>query len=96
MKEMKKRRQFSPEFKQSAINLAEKIGISATAEKLGIHANSLHRWKSKKGFSIEKSQDILLLQNKIKSLKKELSEEKAVVEFLKKTIAFFSKESKKK
>ena len=93
MKAEKNRRRFSPEFKQSAVKLAEKIGVSATAEKLGIHPNNLHRWKNKRIFPMEKSQDIHALQMEVKRLKKELSEEKAVVEFLKKTTAFFSKEN---
>lgn len=92
MKRTKIRRQFSPEFKQDAVKLAEKIGVSATAEKLGIHPNNLQRWKAKKSLPIEKSQDILRLQIEVKRLKKELAEEKAVVEFLKKATAFFSKE----
>ena len=95
MKTVKRRRQFSPEFKQDAVKLAEKIGATAAAEKLGIHPNNLHKWKTKKNLPVEKSQDILRLQLEVKRLKKELAEEKAVVEFLKKATAFFSKETTK-
>ena len=43
MRKTKKRRQFALEFKQDAVKLAEKIGVTATAEKLGIHPNNLHK-----------------------------------------------------
>ena len=95
MKRKKERRKYVLEFKQDAIKLAEKIGISNAANKLDIPLNNLQRWKSQKNLPIEKSQDILKLQMEVKKLKKELSEEKAVVDFLKKATAFFSKKNAK-
>ena len=62
MKKTIKRRQFAPEFKTSAVKLAEKIGAGPASEKLGIHVNNLHRWKAKKSFPVEKSQDVFHLQ----------------------------------
>ena len=81
MRRKKERRKYVLEFKQDAIKLAEKIGISNAANKLEIPLNNLQRWKSQKNLPIEKSQDILKLQMEVKKLKKELTEEKAVVEF---------------
>ena len=95
MREKIKRRQFEPEFKTEAVRLAEKIGSGNAAEKLGIHVNNIHRWKAKKSFPVEKSQDVFRLQMEVKKLKKALAEERHVVEFLKKTISFFSKEDRK-
>ena len=89
------RRRYSPEFKQDAIKLAESIGVVETANKLNIALSSLQRWKCQKNIPIEKSQDVVKLQREVKRLKKELTEEKAVVEMLKKATAFFSRENGK-
>ena len=93
MKSGDKRRSYTPEFKQDALELAEKIGISNASRKLSISLSCLQRWKCQKNIPIEKSQDVLKLQREVKRLKKELSEEKAIVEILKKATAFFSKEN---
>ena len=95
MKHRKERRKYAPEFKQDAVKLAEKIGVSNAAGKLDIPLNNLQRWKSQNNLPIEKSQDVLKLQMEVKRLKKELAEEKAITELLKKATAFFSKENVK-
>ena len=95
MKKPIKRKIFGPEFKTDAVRLAEKIGAGNAAQRLGIHVNNIHRWRVKKNFPVEKSQDVFRLQMEVRRLKKALSEEKLVVDFLKKTIAFFSKENQK-
>ena len=46
MKKKRERRKYIPEFKQDAIKLAEKIGITNAANKLDIPLNNLQRWKS--------------------------------------------------
>ena len=95
MKKGETRRRYSPEFKQDAIKLAESIGVGETAKKLNIPFSSLQRWKCQRNIPIEKSQDVLKLQREVKRLKKELAEEKATVEILKKATAFFSRENEK-
>ena len=80
----KMRKKYTAEFKKEAVQLAENIGVSQD------------RWKKeKKDLPIEKSQNVLKLQLEIRKLKKELAEERAIVEMLKKTTAFFSKENLK-
>ena len=92
----KMRRKYTAEFKKEAVQLAENIGVSQACRRLEICENNLHRWKKeKKDLPVEKSQNVLKLQLEIRRLKKELSEEKAIVEMLKKTTAFFSKETLK-
>lgn len=93
MKEVTSRRRYSLEFKQDAIKLAESIGVGETAKKLNVLLSSLQRWKCQKNIPIEKSQDVVKLQREVKRLKKELSQEKAIVEMLKKATAFFSREN---
>ena len=95
MKKGDTRRRYAPEFKQDALELAERIGVSNAARKLNISLSCLQRWKCQKNIPIEKSQDVLKLQMEVKRLKKELAEEKATVEILKKATIFFSKENVK-
>ena len=95
MKKGDARRRYAPEFKQDALELAERIGVSNTARKLNISLSCLQRWKCQKNIPIEKSQDVLKLQMEVKRLKKELAEEKTTVEILKKATIFFSKENVK-
>lgn len=95
MKRSITRKQYPPEFKQDAIELTKNIGVGETAKKLDIPLSTLQRWKSQKNLPIEKSQDVVKLQGEIKRLKKELAEERAVVQLLKKATAFFSKETEK-
>ena len=92
----RKNRKYSEEYKQEAVELAKKLGVSEASRKLEIPLNNLQGWKSgKSSYSIEKSQDIVKLQSEVKRLKKELAKEKAIVEILKKATAFFSKEGEK-
>ena len=41
------RKQHSPEFKEEALALAEKIGIPKAAKELGLHDSQLYGWRSK-------------------------------------------------
>ena len=95
MKKGTDRRIYSPEFKQDAIKLAENIGLGQAAKKLNIPLSCLQMWKCQKNIPIERSQDVVKLQVEVKRFKKELAEEKAIVEMLKKATAFFSRENGK-
>ena len=70
MNKHKGRRRYDPEFKQDAVELAKKIGISPAAKKLDIPLNNLQRWKSQ-SLPIEKSQDVIKWQTEVKRLKKQ-------------------------
>ena len=91
----KERRKYSQEYRQEALELAKKLGISEASRKLDISLSNFQRWKSQKNTPVEKFQDIVKLQSEVRRLKKELAEEKAIVEMLKKATVFFSKESGK-
>ena len=41
------RRQHSPEFREEALALAERIGIPKAAKELGLHDSQLYGWRSK-------------------------------------------------
>ena len=96
MEKKKERRKYPVDFKQDALRMSEKIGISEASDKLGVPLSTLNKWRSKKHqLPVEKSTDILRLQIEVKSLKKKLIEKEALIEMLKKVTAFFSRESEK-
>ena len=71
MKKMIDRRKYPVGFKQDAVKLAEKVGVSEASDQLGVPLSTLQRWKYKRNkLPVEKSTDILRLQLEIKSLKK--------------------------
>ncbi|MFV0278965.1 MAG: transposase [Parahaliea sp.] len=41
------RRQHSPDFREEALVLAAKIGVSKAARELGLHSSQLYGWRSK-------------------------------------------------
>ena len=53
MKKREVRRKYTPEFKQDAIELAAKIGVSNAAEKLDIPLNNLLGWEVSHSLSSE-------------------------------------------
>ncbi|AJJ23543.1 transposase family protein [Yersinia enterocolitica] len=43
----KLRKQHTPEFRQEALKLAERIGIAAAARELSLYESQLYAWRSK-------------------------------------------------
>ncbi|EFR3514815.1 transposase [Salmonella enterica] len=41
------RKQHSPEFRQEALKLAERIGVVAVARELSLYESQLYNWRSK-------------------------------------------------
>lgn len=90
----KARQKYSPQFKDQAVDRAEKDGVPAVAKDLGIAEPMLYSWRAKRkqgGNSLENQK---LQQAEMARLKREndrLTEENA---FLKKVATYFTKESK--
>jgi len=87
-------KKYTQEFKEQAVELSQKIGTSEASRKLDIPLSNLQRWRSK-GHTRNSTSDVLKLQKENKRLKKELEEERMIVDMLKKTTAYFSKETLK-
>ena len=93
-----KRRRFTAEYKQEAVQLAQQsdIPISQVAKNLGINDNVLRRWikeftdPSKKPFTGNGSPR----DEEMARLKKELQQVKKERDFLKEAARYFAKESK--
>jgi len=92
-----RRRQFTREFKQEALELAESLGNMAEAARdLGIAENSIYRWRaqaemeksgkrSKQSRKSHKDEEIRRLERENKKLRAER-------DFLKKAAAFFAQQ----
>jgi transposase len=93
-KQRKKNQKYSPQFKDQAIERAEKVGVVQAAKDLGLAESILYSWRAKRkqgGTSLEHQK---LQQAEMAKLKREnerLQEENA---FLKKVATYFTKESK--
>ena len=93
-KQRKARQKYSPQFKDQAIERAEKMGVRQTAKDLGLAEPLLYSWRSKKkegGTSLENQKLQHAEMTRLKRENERLQEENA---FLKKVATYFTKESK--
>jgi transposase len=93
-KQSKTRQKYSPQFKDQAIERAEKDGVPQVAKDLGIKESLLYYWRSQKKHGGSSLENQKLQQAELSRLKREnqrLQEENA---FLKKVATYFTKESK--
>ena len=93
-----KRQNYSSDFKVKAVELAEEIGPSETARKLGIkNIQTLTNWikHSNKMELDDDYRNIEELKAEVKQLKKELTKEKKITAILKDATAFFCQDQLK-
>jgi transposase len=89
------RRQFTDEFKQQAVAVAQSCGLAAAARKLGISVKTLANWKyAKPDSAVSKRRPVSDLEAEVSRLQSENATLKMEREILKKATAFFAKESK--
>jgi transposase len=92
---------YSSEERAEALKLADEIGATAAAQRLGIKADTIYGWRGrakKKGIVLNQagqpmSEDELRVENA--RLTKELKETKDEVEILQDALGFFVKRRKK-
>jgi transposase len=95
---MPKRRKYTTEFKQQAVEMAQSTEqpMSRIAREIGLNPNILSRWcreMSHSGSKAFQGQGIPR-DEEMAALKRELSRVKKERDFLKEAAAFFAKESK--
>ncbi len=94
---MSKRRKFSPEFKQGAVEQTRQAGVSSAqiARELGIGANLLRRWKREadtrggrafRGTGLPRDEELARLRRELGRVKKER-------DFLREAATYFARES---
>lgn len=89
-----KRKQYSREFKQQALQRAERDGIAQAAQDLGLPEGQLYAWRSKAKREGQTSEEQKLLQSEHARLKREVARLEEENSFLKKAAAYFAKQPK--
>lgn len=94
MKSKKKRTRYSNEFKEEALNLADKVGVTQAAKDLGLYTSQLYAWRSSahKKSSTSERENTLAIENA--RLKRQLAAQAEELEILKKAATYFAKNQK--
>lgn len=91
-----KKRTFTKEFKQQAVELAARLGnVSEAARQLGVVDSGIHGWKKqidKNSLAKEKPEFLVGELEELKRLRRETAEQKKVIHILKAAAAFFSQD----
>ena len=85
------RTRHSQAFKNEALALAERIGVSKAAEQLGLHASQLYGWRSKQQQTLSSSEREQSLADENARLKRLLAEQAEELAIVKKAAAYFAK-----
>ncbi len=86
-------RQYTLEFKEQAVELAQRIGITRASEKLGVNMANVQRWKSKAEKEETPSKKVKVdLEEENRRLHAEVVELKKINHILKSAAAFFSRD----
>ena len=88
------RKQYTPQFKQQAVERAERDGVSATARDLGLPESQLYNWRAKLRQTGQSFEQQKLQQAEMARLKRDNERLQQEVEFLKKAAAYFAKQPK--
>lgn len=94
MKNKKIRKLHTTEFKQEAVQLTNKIGVSAAAKQLGIYGSQIYDWRSKVQKKATTSQREAALATEVAKLKRQLAEQEEDLAILKKAATYFAKNQK--
>ncbi|HAF2724009.1 TPA: IS3 family transposase [Salmonella enterica] len=70
----KPRKQHTPEFRQEALKLAERIGVAAAARELNLYESQLYNWRSKQQNQLSSSECEQEMSAEIARLKRQLAE----------------------
>jgi transposase len=95
--ERQSRRQFTAEYKAQAASLADSLGVAGAARKLGVSAKTLANWTRKPREAAPANgarRPVSELEAEVSRLRAENATLRAERDFLKKTTAFFAKESR--
>ncbi|EHQ2103320.1 IS3 family transposase [Salmonella enterica subsp. enterica serovar Saintpaul] len=70
----KPRKQYTPEFRQEALKLAERIGVAAAARELSLYESQPYNWRSKQQNQLSSSEREQVMSAEIARLKRQLAE----------------------
>jgi len=88
------RKKYAPEFKEEALRLASKVGVTKAARELGVYQSQIYGWRSaaQKKASSSKRESGLATENA--RLRRQLAEQAEELEILKKAATYFAKNQK--
>lgn len=90
----KTRKQHTPEFRNEALKLAERIGVVAAARELSLYESQLYNWRSKQQQQMTSSERENELAAENARLKRQLAEEAEELAILQKAATYFAKRLK--
>lgn len=90
----KPRKQHTPEFRQEALKLAERIGVAAAARELSLYESQLYAWRSKQQQQMNSSERESELAAENARLKRQLAEQAEELAILQKAATYFAKRLK--
>ena len=88
------RKQYSEEYRQDALALATKVGVSIAAKQLGLHPSQIYGWRSKAKLNQSQADSERELATENARLKRQLAEQAEELAILKKAAAYFAKSLK--
>jgi len=88
------RNQYSAQFKEQALERADKDGVAKAAKDLGLAESMLYNWRAKRRQTGQPFEDQKLQQAELARLKRENARLEEEVAFLKKAAAYFAKQPK--
>jgi transposase len=90
----KPRKIHTTEFKEEAVKLANKIGVTAAAKQLDINGSLISKWRSRTQAQSNTSQREAELAAEVAKLKRQLAEQAEDLAILKKAATYFAKNQK--
>ncbi|GKW14048.1 transposase [Pectobacterium carotovorum subsp. carotovorum] len=90
----KPRKQHTPEFRDEALKLAERIGVAAAARELSLYESQLYAWRSKQQQQMTASERENELAAENARLKRQLAEQAEELAILQKAATYFAKRLK--
>lgn len=88
------RKQYTPEFRDEALKLAERIGVAAAARELNLYESQLYAWRSKQQQLKTSSERENELSTENARLKRQLAEQAEELAILQKAATYFAKRLK--
>ena len=88
------RKQYSKEFKDEALALAERLGIPTAAKELGLHESQLYGWRVKFRAERDQSETERNQAAEIARLKRKVADQAEELAIVKKAAAYFAKSLK--
>ena len=88
------RKQYTPEFRDEALKLAERIGVAAAARELSLYESQLYNWRSKQQQHMTSSERENELAAENARLKRQLAERDEELAILQKAATYFAKRLK--